>query len=244
LANPVGAVNPQQLQAILQNPWISDVQKQAVLTMMQNRLTPQMIEMPGIGKMMYNPADPSQHVLFPEAHKAGIKTGTTDIGTMSVYDQNTGQYRTQMLLPNQPAGGAAGATTGGGNPPPGGQQQGNIDWTLPGLLELEQRQRAAVKGAEETSSKLAQARAAPLTGAMEKASQSAKSLSILDTLENVEKLPDTKNIHTGPFADEWLSVGRALNDFTGLEVFNKNTLSSAEMIKKLGTQLASRVFSR
>lgn len=233
LQHPGGSLTPDALQNILASPWIDGATKSNLLQMLQQRGTPTSVEIEG-GKLFYSPLNPNNKVFIPEPKFGHLKLGGMEIPTVSTYDPQTKKWQTVPMTPGQTSNAGGGQQTGGT------QQQGAIDYSVPGLLNLEQKQKAAVKGAEEEASKLAAARTAPLTEAIGHGNSAARNQSLLGAFDSIERLPETKNIHTGPYANEWLGFKKTINDVLP-GTFDEKAISSAEAIKKLGAQLAASV---
>lgn len=69
---------------------------------------------------------------------------------------------------------------------------------------------------------------------------------VMDAMNALEKVPATKDIHSGPLAPRIQELSKALSDLTGLDVgavipqlMAKEAITSSEMLQKLGVALAT-----
>ena len=187
-------------------------------------------------------------ILFPgqsqggAAQQGGAQQGGAAQGVAQ--PQGGGQLQQQPQVggtvgPPNPV--VPGQTNAGTGTPPvsSGNQQLDQMFQLQHAADANKAQSAAMTaGATAAAGEAAKVRIGPIQDAVDTAKSSVKEMRLLDALDSIDSLPDTADIHTGPFADKWLEMQKTINDLHP-GTFNTAAITSAEGIKKLGTQIAS-----
>src|SRR5258708_14974038 len=85
------------------------------------------------------------------------------------------------------------------------------------------------KGYAKTSEDLAAAKVVPITEAIKAGPASQKALQAVNILSTINSLPGAEKINSGPFAEHWLDVKRAIGALTGMSLVGG---APAESIQK------------
>jgi hypothetical protein len=231
LTSPIGQVTPQQLTAVMANPWIPPETKNAMLTMIQQRGQVQTMPVEG-GTLQFDAS--GRRVFIPEPKFGTVKVGGAEIPTVSHFDPATRQWNTTTLAPGGGVQTAGGAATGMSPTTP---KPGEPDLsTIGGIQANEAAQKGAVKGAEEgatTSAKYYDAVHRGLAGSGMIAAQQKQNI---DALRQIASSPD---FISGTFGDSGLAIQRMA---AGLGI-NPTGAAPRELFNQLAAKVLADQFS-
>lgn len=219
LTNPMGNISREQLQSILANPWIPNESKQSLLNMLQQRGTPQSMDVEG-GKMMFNQMT-GERVFIPEPRFSKIQLGDgMSVDAVSTFDPYTKHWTTKPMLP--------GTTNAQPNAP---GQRSEAPSGMEGLNPLRDWARTQ-KVETEVASQLAKGQAAPVAEAIQTGIAAPKIIKTLNLLEAASK-QGGKDISRGPWAEFIMKSDQVLG-------WNAKGLPLAELISKINASLAAQ----
>lgn len=210
--------SPQQMnQFSLMNPDIAN----RVWENRVNQFTPQYMDIEG-GKRWIVPAT-GETGFIPVPRYGKAKIGDMDIETVQRIGEG-GKVGSEFLIPG---GGSTNGKAGGLN-------------NLNDIIEFDRTQKAETESRKQTATKNADTVAEDVKDAIQAGNTSSKTLQIVGILEDLDKMPDTADMHTGPWAEKMLGFDKIVKDITGVSFFNPSeTVGKAEVLQKLGVQLSA-----
>jgi hypothetical protein len=242
LTAPIGQMSRDDLQNILSNTWIPDATKAAVLTMIQQRASPQTMDVEG-GKLMYDAA--GRKAFIPEPRFSKMKLGAdTEIDVVSHFDPQTGRWTSAPMVPGGP-GGSTGVTPAGATPGPTGTPavfQGGVPpfpttGNLSDIVAWSAAIAANKAGAEESAKKGMEVAWEPVKDALVRGKTATQEVQMLDAMDTLSK--QNPALLSGPLAPTFLTVAKGVNELTGGALGLDKVTASAEGIDKLSNALTS-----
>lgn len=225
-----GGLTRESLQKALSDPNLGDAERRMILDLALKRSEPVTRDVEG-GKVTMDPITKQRHYT-PEPKWEYLDVGDgVKVPIMSIKRTENGPWEKELMIPGW--GEAVNRARQGGNP------MEPLDilkaWTRKHKLETEAQQNN-LKATTEDMTKY------------RNHAQLARELSpILDVFDQLENVPATANIHTGPMAPFLLDAYKVINDLgasVGIKLATPEKITIGELMSGYGTALAATAARR